>query len=123
MSFDPNDTDKSSLYDKNYIYRKIDEFICSKAFIRKKLKNGKLFCDICGSLFPANLPLFVKIDEINEKILCVPCENKILGINQEEINKSERAKVGVVPIVKREYKRKENEKNAKSKNQNQASLF
>ena len=125
MAIDNNDTDKCSIYDKNYIQGKIDEFVNSKHFIRKKLKNGKLFCDICSHPFPANLPLFIKLNEAKEMLLCVACNNKKQGINPEEKYQAERANVGIMPIVKREYQKKGEpiKKEKKKKETNQVKLF
>lgn len=68
----------------------IMEFINSKSFIRSKVVNNKAYCDKCKLPFPAILPMFVKIDESNEELLCYPCNYKRLGIDVKEMYRKKR---------------------------------
>ena len=105
------------------------KFLYSRQFIRQKLIKGKLFCDLCGTEFTSIHHFFIKIDDANKELVCVPCLNKKNGIDPEEISKAERAKYGLtanIPRIKKKNALK-SEKIKKStsinKDDNQASLF
>lgn len=69
-----------------------NEFINSRPFIRTKIamSGGRPKCDRCGHLFPAKLPMFIKINDADEELLCYPCDYKRNGIDVAKMYRDKR---------------------------------
>ena len=50
-----------------------NQFLMDHNFIMSKIKNDRLYCDVCGNEFPAITVFFVIADDTFRTVKCHPC--------------------------------------------------